>query len=908
MVKEQAPSAGSFSILCVSRFVKNRLKNPRLAPRVERENYPEMYKIFSFFLLWLFGTTGALAQRPLSGIINAYSAVSAVDTCRGLFVLDNPAPFQAGDVILIVQMQGAAIDESNSSSFGEILDYGSAGLYERAVVASLQGDSLFVQEHLLYDYQAGAGLQVVSLPQYGSAVVVDTLRAQAWNGQTGGVLALEVSDTLYLQAPVVLDGQGFRGGQLLPEASSCQWFLQQNDWYYALGDWRGAAKGEGIATYLMAKEAGRGPQANGGGGGNDHNSGGGGGGQAGSQGGIGGNYYFESVFGCPGVYSGRGGRALQVNPLRIFMGGGGGSGHANDGGAGSAGGAGGGIAFIRASVLVANNQHLSASGLSANTAQGDGGGGGGAGGSIALLADEILGSLSLNLSGGAGGGSISEPERCYGPGGGGSGGHFLCNLSGLGPDLSGGPAGENGGNLSQCEGASNGAQNGQSGQYSTWSGFPQGPQTFVYPSLTDTLPDTLWACVGENLSLSVSAGGDNISLQWQVDEGGGFVDIPPNAPDYSGQQTAELTISVQPFMQAYRYRCRVSHPCLASLFSSESTLALQQPPTASFTYVQDLSSYVAEFSAQISNADSLWWDFGDGTGNGTEVSPIHQYDSGGTYTVGLTVFNSCGSFTYQAELFFGQPPLAAFSVDLPSGCAPHTVQFEDLSQGTDNNRQWYFPGGNPSSSTAAQPIVFYPEPGLYDVKLVVQNALGQDSLLQEDYIQVVAFPSAAFTWQANGLEVAFQDASTGDITQYQWNFGDGSPISFEQNPVHLYPSYGSYEVILTVSNLHCGSVLTDYILLQATGTRGPLVHKRWAVFPNPTKEEVVLEWSSPQAGNLSWTLFDALGRRRAGRTERVREGEQRYVLSFPDLPEGIYYLHFSMGAHRQVVRLHLLGF
>ncbi len=868
-----------------------------------------MHKFFPFFMFFLLGVAvSQQGQTPLSGVINAYSAVSAVDTCRGLFVLENPFPFQAGDVVLVVQMQGAVIDESNASSFGQVLDYGSAGLYERAVVAFLQGDSLFVQQHLLYDYQPGAGLQLVSLPQYTSAVVVDTLRAQAWDGQTGGVLALEVSDTLYLQAPVVLDGQGFRGGELLPQESFCQWFLNQNDWYYALGDWRGAAKGEGVAIYLAGKEAGRGPQANGGGGGNDHNSGGGGGGNAGCQGGIGGNYFFESIFGCPGVYPGRGGRALQVSPQRIFMGGGGGSGHANNSGAGSGGGAGGGIAFVRTSVLVPNGHGFFASGLSANAAQGDGGGGGGAGGSIALLAGELLGSLNLVLSGGAGGGSLSEPERCYGPGGGGSGGHFLCNLSGLSPDLSGGQAGENAGSLNQCDGASNGAQSGQTGQYSSWSGFPQGTAPFVYPALTDTLPDTLFVCEGEELLLSIQAEGENISLQWQVDEGSGFVDIPASSPYYDGQQTAELSISVQAFMQAYRYRCRILHPCFATLTSSESLLFLQQAPFASFTYVQDLSTYVADFSAQISGADSLWWDFGDGTGSDADLSPTHQYDGGGSYTVSLTVFNDCGAFTYQVDLFFGQPPQAAFSVDLPSGCAPHTVQFEDLSLGTDNALQWYFPGGIPSSSTAAQPVVTYAEPGFYEVKLFVQNALGQDSLLEEDYIEVLAFPAASFTWQANDLEVSFQSTSTGDITDYQWNFGDGSPISTEQNPIHLYSAYGSYEVVLTVSNLHCTSALTDYLLLQSTGLEEFSGRESWVVFPNPTRGEVNLRLPSSQTGHLSWALYDALGRLQAGGGERFRPGEQVCVLPLPDLPEGLYHLHFETESHRAVVRLYLLGF
>ncbi len=854
------------------------------------DNAPMRFQLVLLFFLFVLP---GFAQQPISGVVNDYAVVLTVDTCMGMLVVDEPAFFQPGDAALLIQMQGAVIDESNSSSFGTVSAYGSAGLYERVVIASVQSDSLFVENHLLYDYDVQGRVQLVSLPQYVSAVVSDTLRAQPWNGQTGGVLALEVADTLFLQAPIILDGQGFRGGQLLAQSSSCQWFLNQDDWHYSLNDWRGAAKGEGIARYIAGKEAGRGPQANGGGGGNDHNSGGGGGGNAGAQGGIGGNYYFESIFGCPGVYPGRGGRSLLLEPERIFMGGGGGAGHANNAGAGSGGGAGGGILFLQATVLAANGYALSAAGLSANMAQGDGGGGGGAGGSIALLVAEVMGNPDVLLGGGSGGGSSSEPERCYGPGGGGAGGRFLCNLTGLNPDLSGGAAGENIGNLSQCDGPTNGAMPGQAGQYNNWTGWPQGENPFVYPMLEDALPDTLWACEGEVLVLSVEASGENITLQWQVDTGSGFQDIAAGAAGYSGQQTENLEIFVQAAMQGHRYRCVLSHPCLGSLSSDDVLLFLISSPTASFTYTQDLPAYTAYFTASINNADSLWWDFGDGTGSsaGTEVS--HTYSAPGTYVVSLTVFGFCDTVVLEQELFFGLPPQADFTVDFPSGCAPHQVQFDNLSQGTDIDWVWYFPGGMPETSTEAQPTVSYSEPGQYEVILVVQNALGEDSLVQENYIEVVAFPTASFSWIADELEVSFMDASTGDITDYQWDFGDGSPVSTVQNPIHTYAAYGSYEVTLTVSNLHCGSVSQEYLLLMPSSSEAFSAAWRFRLSPNPARGSVVFGVDAPEAGDASLHLYDLRGREWLRNDLVLQAGENRQILLLHHLPKGMYYLTFS---------------
>ena len=48
------------------------------------------------------------------------------------------------------------------------------------------------------------------------------------------------------------------------------------------------------------------------------------------------------------------------------------------------------------------------------------------------------------------------------------------------------------------------------------------------------------------------------------------------------------------------------------------------------------------------------------------------------------------------------------------------------------------------------------------------------------------------------LIVNFTDQSTGEITLWSWDFGDGS-TSTVQNPTHTYEEPGSYTVSLTVS-------------------------------------------------------------------------------------------------------------
>lgn len=61
---------------------------------------------------------------------------------------------------------------------------------------------------------------------------------------------------------------------------------------------------------------------------------------------------------------------------------------------------------------------------------------------------------------------------------------------------------------------------------------------------------------------------------------------------------------------------------------------------------------------------------------------------------------------------------------------------------------------------------------------------------------------AGFSFQVdmnNYKRVVFDNASQG-FTSVTWNFGDGTPTSTEENPVHIYANDGVYTVTLTASN------------------------------------------------------------------------------------------------------------
>jgi PKD repeat protein len=61
----------------------------------------------------------------------------------------------------------------------------------------------------------------------------------------------------------------------------------------------------------------------------------------------------------------------------------------------------------------------------------------------------------------------------------------------------------------------------------------------------------------------------------------------------------------------------------------------------------------------------------------------------------------------------------------------------------------------------------------------------------------------------------FTDLSTGNIFSWNWDFGDGT-FSQEQNPIHLFPGPGAYEICLVVIGNNCSDTYCNTIVISDT--------------------------------------------------------------------------------------------
>ncbi len=230
----------------------------------------------------------------------------------------------------------------------------------------------------------------------------------------------------------------------------------------------------------------------------------------------------------------------------------------------------------------------------------------------------------------------------------------------------------------------------------------------------------------------------------------------------------------------------------------------------SITVLKDSSHYFA-FSANTSPASlsRINWM------NPCAVTPSYSTDTagvsvvstgGGYQNISLTSTNSIGLMnTYVDSIFINPSPTTYFTAS--SGCDGLPIQFSDSSvigSGSIATWSWDFGDGSPLVGTQ-NPSYLYASTGSYNVTLTASSAAGCTNSFS-DSVTVSPLPQAGFGFannQCSGVGVNFNDLSVAisgaTLINWTWNFGDGTPIDFNQNPVHTFDSTGTYFVNLTVA-------------------------------------------------------------------------------------------------------------
>ncbi len=247
------------------------------------------------------------------------------------------------------------------------------------------------------------------------------------------------------------------------------------------------------------------------------------------------------------------------------------------------------------------------------------------------------------------------------------------------------------------------------------------------------------------------------------------------------------------------------------------------------------------------NPTGWLWDFGDGTFS-EEQNPVHVYASEAPYFVCLTMEDSITSCydTYCEGIFVGDTigNMIIVAGDVFDEIDSSLIVGHDVYISIDSNS--VFPGYDNMVATdedgAYSDFIALPPEfaegvvnvGTYDC---VGDFINEDLvfsqnnffLIKDFYIctdSVQPQCAADFTFNqdpSDPFTFFFFDNSSGNITGYNWEFGDGD-ISTEPNPVHAYNSTGDFDVCLVIvsdslgyscSDTVCKTITVDYLLMAA---------------------------------------------------------------------------------------------
>ena len=219
------------------------------------------------------------------------------------------------------------------------------------------------------------------------------------------------------------------------------------------------------------------------------------------------------------------------------------------------------------------------------------------------------------------------------------------------------------------------------------------------------------------------------------------------------------------------------------------------------------------------------WSFGDGnSGNGQIVTHTYQEKpASGFYTVTLKVsyqeLGNLGGEVLEEEFtrvigIDNEQVFAAFSFSPEEGQAPLQVTF-DASESRDPDGfivkyEWDFNSNGIFDAEGMVTSFTFNEPGNYPVTLRVTDNSGETNTVEHIVViksDEIIFPVVRNTpadeilvpGRAYQFDASESASSEGEITRYEWNFGDGQ-VGNGRRVTHSYTREGVYEISLRLTD------------------------------------------------------------------------------------------------------------
>ncbi len=309
------------------------------------------------------------------------------------------------------------------------------------------------------------------------------------------------------------------------------------------------------------------------------------------------------------------------------------------------------------------------------------------------------------------------------------------------------------------------------------------------PASADAGPDT--GICSQPYQLQANNGSNGY---WQVISGSGtFANANEYDTDISGLSNGQ---------NVFRWTIG-GNGCPISSDDVIITLLPQAVANFSFTNVCDETAMViasTSYALGGSITDFSWDVDGNGISDYSTNAISHVFTDTGNYQCRLIVESNGGCVDTVTKTVRVHPNPDAQFTFIPE-CEETPTPFTNQSTiGAGSITDWLWNFGDGSTSTLQNDSHIYQSDGVYIASLLVTSAFGCQDWMT-DSIEVFTIPEVDFDapFVCQNDTVSVSDLSTsvqGNITYWEWNFGDATPVIYSQNTTHNYVLHGEYDIEL----------------------------------------------------------------------------------------------------------------
>jgi gliding motility-associated-like protein len=238
--------------------------------------------------------------------------------------------------------------------------------------------------------------------------------------------------------------------------------------------------------------------------------------------------------------------------------------------------------------------------------------------------------------------------------------------------------------------------------------------------------------------------------------------------------------------------------------------------------------------------------------------PIY-YATPGFYDVTLIVFNQYGADTLTKTAYLDVQvcpfPIADFNSTVTQTCPQKCVSFTDNSSfGPILTYNWYFPGAVPDTSTAPNPTVCYSQEGLYDVRLIVTNQYGSDTIIKYSEVNVQFVPNAFASPDTSMFFGSSYQLNAGGGGSYLWSPATGLDDPAIANPIASPGQSTVYTVEITDAG---GCIAYRQVVITILHNNNVFIPNTFS--PNGDGRNDYLFVRGNNVYGLRFTIFDRWG-------------------------------------------------